>query len=337
LKTKTLIVDGNSLLKLGFHGVKSLFVKDKHIGGLFHFLNTLRKYIVEESFNKVVVFWDGKNNNAQRREIYKEYKSNRRNRFKDQDAENSFNYQKVRTQEYLEELFVRQGIFEKCEADDCIAYYSQITPNEEKTILTADKDLTQLISPTVKVILTSTGKVYSEGDLIKMKDVSIPSFNIPLYKIICGDSSDNIPGVKLVGGKTLMNSFPEIKNKKVEIEEILDLTSKLLEKNNNFRLNNIKKGVTRNGELGSTLYDINKKLVDLSTPLLTETAINNIKLISEETIDPTDRGWKNIIKMMMDDGMFEVFPSNDDAWIQFIQPFLNIIKVETKKFKKNEK
>ena len=53
-----------------------------------------------------------------------------------------------------------------------------------------------------------------------MKDVSIPSFNIPLYKIICGDSSDNIPGVKLVGGKTLMNSFPEIKNKKVEIEEI---------------------------------------------------------------------------------------------------------------------
>ena len=56
---KTLLVDGNNLLKIGFHGVKDFFHKGEHVGGIFYFLNTIRKFIDEHNFDKVVVFWDG--------------------------------------------------------------------------------------------------------------------------------------------------------------------------------------------------------------------------------------------------------------------------------------
>ena len=52
--------------------------------------------------------------------------------------------QKNRISQYLEEFFIRQGGYDSCEADDCIAYYCKNSPKEYKTILTNDKDLLQL-------------------------------------------------------------------------------------------------------------------------------------------------------------------------------------------------
>jgi len=67
--TKTLLVDGNNLLKIGFHGVKDFFNGTEHVGGIWHFLNTLRKFLEENNFNKVVVFWDSDTASSQRRLI----------------------------------------------------------------------------------------------------------------------------------------------------------------------------------------------------------------------------------------------------------------------------
>ncbi len=143
--TKTLLVDGNNLLKIGFHGVKDYFNNGEHIGGLWHFLNTLRRFIDEENFSKVVVFWDGETSTSQRRLIYPKYKLNRKGVTED-FKELSFNKQKQRVKEYLEEMFVRQVEFENSEADDLIAYYCKISKDEYKTIFSGDRDLTQLIS-----------------------------------------------------------------------------------------------------------------------------------------------------------------------------------------------
>jgi 5'-3' exonuclease len=54
-------------------------VEGEHIGGVFHFLNTIRRQLDENEFDKVIVFWDGKNNSQSRRELYPDYKLNRRN------------------------------------------------------------------------------------------------------------------------------------------------------------------------------------------------------------------------------------------------------------------
>ena len=63
-----------------------------HIGGLYHFLNTLRKQIDINLANKVVVFWDGKNNYTPRREIDPNYKLNRVGNTTSEERE-SFNRQ----------------------------------------------------------------------------------------------------------------------------------------------------------------------------------------------------------------------------------------------------
>ncbi len=67
---RTLLVDGDNLFKIGFHGVREFYVDGEHIGGVFHFVNTLRKQVDEYDYDKVVVFWDGIGNSSVRREIY---------------------------------------------------------------------------------------------------------------------------------------------------------------------------------------------------------------------------------------------------------------------------
>ena len=125
------MIDGNSLLQTGFHGVKDYFHNGKHFGAIFHFLNTIRKHLLETDYNKVVVFWDGKNNAKFRQEVLSAYKSNRRKRLTT-EQENDLFRQKHRITQYLEEVFVRQAEFDNCEADDCIAYYCANTNNEHK-------------------------------------------------------------------------------------------------------------------------------------------------------------------------------------------------------------
>ena len=46
---KTLIVDGNNLLKIGVCGVKDFYNNGEHVGGIWHFLNTIRKFLEENS------------------------------------------------------------------------------------------------------------------------------------------------------------------------------------------------------------------------------------------------------------------------------------------------
>ena len=65
-------------MKIGFHGVKDYFHNGEHIGALFHFINTVRKFIDEQNFDKVVVFWDGEDSTSLRGVLYPRYKQNRK-------------------------------------------------------------------------------------------------------------------------------------------------------------------------------------------------------------------------------------------------------------------
>ena len=86
---RTLLVDGNSLLNTGFHGIKNMYNGTDHIGGLYHFLNTLRKHIDDYLITKVVVFWDGKENTTHLRlKLYPDYKLNRRLKKKSEEDYN---------------------------------------------------------------------------------------------------------------------------------------------------------------------------------------------------------------------------------------------------------
>jgi 5'-3' exonuclease len=331
---KTLIVDGNNLLKIGFHGVKDFYNNGEHIGGTWHFLNTVRKFLEETNFNKVMVFWDSDTNSSQRKLIYPKYKMNRKSSPNDEEKTDSFNKQKTRVKQYLEEMFIRQLEVENSEADDLIAYYCQISLDEEKTIFSSDKDLTQLISEKVLIYSPNLKSYYRFGDNIKFKDCSIPHYNVMTFKILAGDTSDNIDGISLMGEKTLIKFFPEILDSEISLTDILTKGELLLkEQQKNVVLGNLLSGKTKEGIMGDDFFKINKKLVDLSEPLIDEEGKEMVREYYSESMDPDGRGHRNLIRMMMDDGFFKYLPKGDDSWVNFLKPFLKLSRKEKTKFR----
>jgi len=332
--TKTLLVDGNNLIKIGFHGVKDFFHSGKHIGGVWYFIDTLRKFILNENFDKVVVFWDGDENSSARKILYPQYKENRK-RVLLEHVESSLLEQKERVKQYLEELFIRQVVVDGNEADDLIAYYCQISEDEEKLIFSGDRDLTQLISDNVHVYLPDKKQFYKKGDKISFKDIDIPHFNVKVCKILIGDKSDNITGIQSLGEKTLVKFFPELLETEVKLSDILSKAEELHKNDkDNKVLQNLLSGKTKNGVFGDEYYVINEKIVDLSNPLINEDGKNVVNEYYSETLDPDGRGHRNVIKMMMEDGFFKFLPKNDNSWVNFLTPFLKLTRKEKRKFKK---
>ena len=332
--SKTLLVDGNNLLKIGFHGVREFYHNGKHVGGIWHFLNTLRKFLEESNFDKVVVFWDSNTSTSQRRLIYPKYKLNRKSS-DNELKEESFNIQKQRVKQYLEEMFVRQLEVEHSEADDLIAYYCKISEDEQKTIFSSDRDLTQLISDKVTIYSPSNKSYFKLGDKIKLYENLIPHYNVKTLKILTGDGSDNIDGIFYLGEKTLIKFFPELLEKEVNFTDILTKGEILLKENkDNIALQNLLSGKTKEGVFGQEFFEINEKLVDLDNPLINEDGKEMVQLYYSESLDPDGRGYKNLIRMMMEDGLFKFLPKTDDNWTYFLKPFLKLTRKEKTKFKR---
>jgi len=332
--TRTLLVDGNSLLNTGFHGIKNMYNGIAHIGGLYHFLNTLRKHIDGYLLTKIVVFWDGEENTHPRLKLYPDYKLNRRLKKKSEDDLQSYAQQKLRIQEYLEELYVRQSSFDLCEADDCVGYYCEKSKDEEIIILTSDRDLLQLISSNVSIHIISLNKLFKLGDKVPLNGVEIPSTNVRVVKTICGDSSDNIYGIKMVGIKSLVKIKPEILEEKVTLENIIE-TIKLKDKITK-KEKNIIEGITKKEEKNSNILEINYNIIGIGKQFLTKEAVKGIKDISKKAIDPEGRHWKNALDLMMSDGILNILPKKDDSWVDFVRPFLRLTRIE-KDFYKNKK
>jgi DNA polymerase-1 len=327
---KTLLVDGDNLFKIGFHGAKDLFNDGSHVGGVYHFINTLRKFLEVHNHDKVVVFWDGDSNSSTRKKLYPQYKENRRlgmNEFKYE----SYLTQKSRVKQYIEEVFVRQVEMHDNEADDLIAYYCKIAIDENIIIFSADKDLTQLINERVTIYSPVSKTYFKNGDKISINKVEIPHQNVLICKVFTGDKSDNIEGIEGLGEKTLIKYFPELQEKSCTIEEILNNARNIPQTKPIKSLSNILTGKSKSGILGEEFYNKNKKIVDLSNPLITDEGKELVEQIHKDTIDPTDRGYKNLMRMMVQDGMFKFLPKNDEAWVNFLKPFMKLTRKEKRK------
>jgi len=324
---KTLLVDGDNLFKIGFHGAKDVYNDGAHVGGVFHFVNILRKFLEEHNHDKVVVFWDGDSNSSIRKSIYPPYKANRRQDMNEYKYE-SYLYQKSRVKQYLEEIFVRQVEMVSNEADDLIAYYCKISKDENIIIFSADKDLTQLISERVTIYSPISKQYFKNGDMITINKVDIPHYNVLLTKIFTGDKSDNISGIEGLGEKTLIKYFPQVQEKPCTIEEILDYARNIPQKKPIKTLVNLLEGKTKSTIFGEQFYLTNKTIVDLGNPLITDDGKELVEQILTDSIDPTDRGYKNLMRMMMEDGLFKYLPKNDEAWVNFLKPFMKLTRKE---------
>lgn len=334
--TNTLLVDGNALFKFGFFGAKDEYNhRGEHIGGLYQFLTILRKLLTEQLYHRVYVFWDGKYSGKLRYNIYPLYKSGRGKDYEygTQPIDESENKQKIRICQYLEELFIRQLQHEFVESDDFIGYYCTIKEKNEKiTICTTDRDMCQLISNDVRVYFCDL-RTYVDMDNYSSYFHHHPN-NAALIKIITGDNSDTIKGVKGVKETTLLSLFPEIVKQPVTLNEIINRAKLLQEERRENKktslktLENIINGVT-DGPQGDKLYEINKLLVDLKQPMITEEAKEELNDLINGRFDTNTRNIKNVFQYMKLDGLEKTIGST--RYPEYLIPFKQLIEREIKK------
>lgn len=124
------------------------------------------------------------------------------------------------------------------EADDILATIAaQLSANKnlEIFIVTGDFDVFQAVSPTVSILYPSKG--FKGSDTLGEKDVKekygLTPAQIPDYKGLAGDHSDNIPGVRGIGDKTavsLLQKYRDLENIYEHLDELtLSLRKKLEE------------------------------------------------------------------------------------------------------------
>lgn len=360
---QTLLVDGSNILELSSLADTTLSSSGKPIGGIFQFFLQLKMLLKKGNFRYVYVFWDGNHSGQLRYNLSYEYKLNRNKEFEDeglsdymrevnkkvaqmrsyflnrqnpaklaqqQKQKDIFYWQRDIIMQCLEELFVRQCICDKIEADDFIGYYvTHKKPNEKIVIVSNDRDLTQLIEEDVIIY------VQSMKDFLTTKNhtekIGYDYQNVMLKKILCGDASDNIKGIKGFGEKTLMTKFSEIKERKVSLEEVIEKAKAINEE----RVKNKKKPLKwaenivnriTDGCQGERIYEINEKIIDLKHPLMTEEAVNLISSMMYSPMDPTDRSLSNLYKILIENDVDVL--KDETKFSNFFTEFLYIIDKE---------
>ena len=99
------------------------------------------------------------------------------------------------------------------EADDIIAIIQNLYKDEHVQIITADKDLCQLINERTAVYDPIRKVLFTESNFEQILGVS--QHNFLLKKAILGDKSDNITGVSGIGNK----KFEKVLTKEIILTE----------------------------------------------------------------------------------------------------------------------
>ena len=223
--SRVMIVDGLNTFIRSWTMNPTMNEDGDHTGGVVGSLKSIGFQIREFNPTRVVVTFDGKDGSKKRKTIHEGYKANRsKNRFRvnrqyqgmmtEEEERLSMKQQFIWLNDVLDYLPVQTMIYDGVEADDVIGYLTTkvLKEDEEVVIVSTDKDFLQLVSDRVTVFSPTKKKVY---DRQAVKDeFGIWPQNILLYRTMDGDKSDNIPGVKGCGIKTLLKRFPELEEDK---------------------------------------------------------------------------------------------------------------------------
>jgi 5'-3' exonuclease len=124
--------------------------------------------------------------------------------------------------EYLEQLPLTLVCIDGIEADDTIAYISQqLLTDSDIFIMSTDKDFLQLVDDRVKVWSPTKKKLYTKNEVFD--EYGIPSRNILTYRILDGDKSDNITGIRGCGIKSIIKYIqPITEDKDFTVMDLFD-------------------------------------------------------------------------------------------------------------------
>ena len=236
LNDRVLVIDGLNTFIRSFSVNPAINDDGLHIGGMMGFLKSIRYTSDILKPSRIVIVFDGKDGSKRRSKIYPEYKATRKvkkrlNRNVDwgtapADEEESMKQQMGRLIEYLEQLPLTLVCIDGIEADDTIAYISQqLLTDSDIFIMSTDKDFLQLVDDRVKVWSPTKKKLYTKNEVFE--EYGIPSRNILTYRVLDGDKSDNIGGIRGAGIKSIIKYIqPITENKDFTVIDLLDYVEK---------------------------------------------------------------------------------------------------------------
>jgi DNA polymerase-1 len=200
-KGRVLLVDGHHLAYRTFHALKGLTTsRGEPVQAVYGFAKSLLKALKEDG-DAVIVVFDAKAPSF-RHEAYEGYKAGRA------PTPEDFPRQLALIRELVDLLGLVRLEVPGYEADDVLASLAKKAEKEgyEVRILTADKDLYQLLSDRIHVL-------HPEGYLITpawlWEKYGLRPDQWADYRALTGDESDNLPGVKGIGEKTARKLLEE--------------------------------------------------------------------------------------------------------------------------------
>lgn len=193
---KLLLVDGNNNVFRAFYAIRGMTNADgMATNAVYGFVTMLEGLLKDEQPDAIAVAFDISRSSF-RTELFPEYKANRSPMPED-----------LRPQlPWIRDVVRAFGIpvleFDGWEADDVIATLATAAAEDEAqvTIVSTDKDLMQLVDDRVELLDTMKNIRYGPAEV--EQKWGVPPTKLVEFQGLCGDTSDNIPGVAGIGPKS---------------------------------------------------------------------------------------------------------------------------------------
>jgi DNA polymerase-1 len=217
------IVDGSAYVYRAFFGIRSKLSNSSGMptNALYGFMKMLRGLIEREDPDYLAVTFDRydeeDDGKSFRHALYSDYKANRDSMPDDLRVQVPYFLKLVEAMNIP--VLLESGV----EADDVIATFTKqaLEADLDVCVVSADKDLMQLIGPRVRMIDTMRDKVFDEQSVLDRFGVTPDKIKYVLA--LAGDTSDNIPGVPGIGEKTggkLIDEFGDLENLLDNIDKV---------------------------------------------------------------------------------------------------------------------
>lgn len=217
----TLLIDGNAIMHRAFHALPP-FKTSTNIptGAVYGFLSMLNKSITDFKPTNVIVLFDTPVKTF-RKKMYEKYQAQR------PSMDDDLKVQFPNIKEGLDAAGIVHVEKEGFEADDLIGTLSHrlAGKNSRVLIISGDRDILQLVDKNILAVTPQIGfsniKIYDEGGVIEK--FGIKPNQIPDFKALAGDPSDNYSGAKGIGPKTaakLISEFGTVENLYKKIDKV---------------------------------------------------------------------------------------------------------------------
>ena len=188
----------------------------KHQGVLdfkYDYIRTVESLAKSYNAGQIIILADG--GSFYRKEIFPEYKANRKEKYADQTEQEAKEFEMFMAEFTNTLTLLREKYpvfqFRGVEADDIAAYIVKEFDYDDCWLISSDKDWDLLISDKVSRFSTVTRKETTVHNWDEHYDFEIPDYIT--FKCLTGDKGDNVPGIPGIGPKRavqLMEQYGDV-------------------------------------------------------------------------------------------------------------------------------